>query len=243
MNANLIEIFSSIQGEGRYVGCRQVFVRFEGCNLNCRYCDTENEAGKHLVLQAETSAGSRKFREIANPVNPQLVAEIIEEYMRETPHHSISLTGGEPLLHADFIRELSKLVNIPIFLETNGSLPNELEKVLDVVDIISMDIKMPQAIEREIWTKHKKFLQIAKDKDMYVKLVIPGDLVLYDFQRAVDIVAEVDPNILMVLQPVTPMNNVPPTKPEMMLQLQKLAMQKLNDVRVIPQTHRMMNQL
>lgn len=243
MNANLIEIFSSVQGEGRYVGCRQIFVRFEGCNLDCRYCDTENENGMHPVMKVETRAGSRKFREISNPVTPQTIAEIIEEYTQDVPHHSISLTGGEPLLHADFIIELSKLVNLPLFLETNGSLPEQLEKVIDVLDIISADIKMPQSISKEIWHKHRKFLQIAKDKDMYVKLVVPGDLVLYDFQRAVDIIAEVDADILLILQPVTPMNGVPAVKPDMMLQLQQLALQKLKDVRIIPQTHRMMDQL
>ena len=61
MQENLIEIFSSIQGEGKYVGCRQIFVRFEGCNLACRYCDTENAPGAHPTCQIETHAGSRSF--------------------------------------------------------------------------------------------------------------------------------------------------------------------------------------
>jgi len=42
--ADIAEIFSSIQGEGLYVGRRQIFIRFCGCNLNCRYCDTETSA-------------------------------------------------------------------------------------------------------------------------------------------------------------------------------------------------------
>lgn len=243
MSANLIEIFSSVQGEGRYVGCRQVFVRFEGCNLKCRFCDTENDAGTHLHVNVETAAGSRTFRTILNPVEPFEVASYINEFLMELPHHSISLTGGEPLLHTAFIRELAEQIQCPLFLETNGSLPEQLEKVIDVVDVISMDIKLPQVVGEDLWAKHRRFLQIAKDKDVYVKLVIPGDLVLYDFQRAVDLVADIDPNILFVLQPVTPMNGVPATKPEVMLDLQKLALQKLKDVRVIPQTHRMMDQL
>ncbi|HPX77174.1 MAG TPA: 7-carboxy-7-deazaguanine synthase QueE, partial [Methanobacterium sp.] len=40
MNTRISEIFSSIQGEGKLVGRRQVFIRFSGCNLTCNYCDT-----------------------------------------------------------------------------------------------------------------------------------------------------------------------------------------------------------
>ena len=41
MPAHLVEVFSSFQGEGLYVGQRQLFIRFAGCNLRCRFCDTE----------------------------------------------------------------------------------------------------------------------------------------------------------------------------------------------------------
>ena len=98
MQRSIIEMFSSIQGEGKYVGCRQVFVRFAGCNLACRYCDTENAPAKHRVCQVETHAGSRAFREEKNPLSLAQAAEEINRLLREVPHQAVSFTGGEPLL-------------------------------------------------------------------------------------------------------------------------------------------------
>ena len=65
---NLVEIFSSIQGEGLFVGCRQVFVRLAGCNLFCRYCDTRDSFAVPAAARVETEAGSRMFGSITNPV-------------------------------------------------------------------------------------------------------------------------------------------------------------------------------
>ena len=42
------EIFESIQGEGPYVGYKQLFIRFCNCNLKCNYCDTEFSAGNEF---------------------------------------------------------------------------------------------------------------------------------------------------------------------------------------------------
>lgn len=243
MQASLIEMFSSVQGEGRYVGCRQLFVRFEGCNLDCQYCDTENAPGMHLLCNVETYPGARRFSEVINPMDATEVAAHINRFLEELPHHSVSFTGGEPLLHAGFLAELLPLINCKCFLETNGTLHQELAKILPLVDIISMDIKLPQMTGRELWQEHRAFLELVKNKDVYVKLVVPGNIEEADFQKAVDLVAEVDADILFILQPVTPMNDVPAVEPGFILELQQQALKKLKDVRVIPQTHRMMDQL
>ena len=85
--AKVIEIFTSIQGEGPYIGVKQLFIRFCGCNLNCDYCDTDGEPNQNYF--------NFSHEELKNNV---------ESFNLKTVH-SISLTGGEPLLWVDFLIE------------------------------------------------------------------------------------------------------------------------------------------
>ena len=236
--ANLIEIFSSVQGEGKYVGCRQIFIRTANCNLNCAYCDTNFKRAD--FCNVETSAGSMTFKQIKNPLDAVQVAEIIQRFNMEVPAHSVSFTGGEPLLHWKFIREVAEKINLKIFLETNGTLPDELSQIINCVDIISMDIKLP-SIAGNFFDKHKEFLKIAVQKDLYTKIVISDETTLEEFDEAINLIAEVSPEILLILQPVTPVKNVKSISALKVLELQARALTKLKSVRVIPQTHKAIN--
>lgn len=243
MQRNIIEIFSSVQGEGKYVGCRQVFVRFEGCNLACRYCDTENAPGAHPHCRIERQAGSQSFYERENPLTPMQAAEEINRLLAETPHQAVSFTGGEPLLQAKFIHALRPLLAVPFFLETNGTCVPQLEEIIEDVDIISMDIKLPSVLSRPVWEEHRRFLAVARRKDLYLKMVLSAETTREEFEAAIRLIGACAPDTLLVLQPVTPFGGCVAIAPERMLAAQSFAAKRLRDVRVIPQTHRMMDQL
>jgi len=184
ISAKISEIFKSTQGEGPYTGTQQVFVRFYGCNLHCSFCDTKQENFKEYDIDA-------------------LKAEI--SFYRD--FHSISLTGGEPLCQADFIGEfLGKIKDLghKIYLETNGTQPQELLKVIDRIDIVAMDFKLPSSTGCEsYWDQHEKFLSIASGSkaDVFVKMVIAKLTDEKDIFTAAEIIKKIDPEIQVVLQP------------------------------------------
>src|SRR3989338_3452951 len=84
------EIFSSLQGEGPYLGVKQIFVRFGRCNMHCVYCD-ELEKMKEEAFSIYSLE--------------KLLGEIESMETEKGEHHSISLTGGEPLFYTSFLRE------------------------------------------------------------------------------------------------------------------------------------------
>ncbi|MFC1571364.1 7-carboxy-7-deazaguanine synthase QueE [Candidatus Margulisiibacteriota bacterium] len=228
--AQLNEVFNSIQGEGLYTGERQIFVRFAGCNLSCQYCDTNFEAKKQATVA-------------------QLV-EIIQSLDKpKGVSHSISLTGGEPLLQVDFLKnflpELKTTMKLPIYLETNGVLPDHLAEIIELVDIIAFDIKLPSATGLSpYWKEHKKALATACLKEVFVKIVFSSESKAKEIMEAVALIAGVDEKIPLVLQPVTPHGPIK-HRPhaDQILAFQAIAKRSLTNVKVIPQTHKLLGLL
>lgn len=248
LSANVVEVFSSIQGEGVYVGYRQIFVRFFSCNLECVYCDTPRSLKDVRSCKVERTPGKGDFYKLPNPVDVNTLNDIVSSFETVSGlHHSISLTGGEPLLQGKFLRKWLPQLNrdFKIYLETNGTLYEELGEIIDYVDVISMDIKLPAAASIEPqWERHRKFLGIARQKELFIKLVVTADTSDDEFMKAVDMLAVEDGSIPLIIQPVTPYAGVgDKVKAGRLLDLHAMASRCLNNVRVIPQTHKMMELL
>lgn len=238
----LSEIFSSVQGEGPLLGCRQIFIRVHGCNLDCAYCDTLS-GETPAYCRVETEPGGNDFKQLPNPMQAEDIASAAAELGLRW-HDSVSLTGGEPLLYPDLIKELVPLLNGTrrgIYLETNGTLPDNLAQVIDLIDTIAMDFKLPSVTgESEFWDQHRNFLRIAKIKRTFVKVVVGENTTFTEIDIAAEIIKNNSPDATLIIQPVSGSTNIKPVTANYALELQQHALRILNDVRIIPQMHKVM---
>ncbi|MDR2869209.1 MAG: 7-carboxy-7-deazaguanine synthase QueE [Deferribacteraceae bacterium] len=163
MQASIVEVFDSIQGEGRYIGSRQLFVRVSGCPLSCPYCDTDHTA------QPSFAIGNQM---LANPASASDVAAAIRATYDLTCYHSISFTGGEPLLYPSFLAEMAKLLHkdVQFFLETSGYDPRQLLEVAANFDYISVDLKTHVPDFEKHADKLLSAIGLLKQAQTYVKL-------------------------------------------------------------------------
>jgi organic radical activating enzyme len=245
--AEMLEIFSSIQGEGLLVGVRQIFLRFHGCNLACSYCDTaRNDCPDFCTIEA--TPGRRDFIKVVNPIVIDRIIALIDRWQHSWPgvHHSISMTGGEPLLHYETLLDWLPLLKnrLPVYLETNGILHNVLAGLINYFDFISMDIKIPSTSGYlDLWEQHHEFLKIAVRKNVYIKTVISDATENWEIIKACKLISSIDKNIPYILQPLTLISGEVGIAPIKTLELQEIASSYLSEVRIIPQTHKMLRQL
>jgi len=241
--ADLVELFSSIQGEGPLAGFRQVFVRFSGCNLVCAYCDTEFRP--QATCKVEQGPASGTWANWPNPVRLDTVLSQIDAWLTASPgvHHSISLTGGEPLHSIASLRPwLGPLrQRLPLHLETNGTLPEALSEVVDQIDLISADIKLTSVCGVQTpWETHQRFLAVAGRRLLCVKAVVDEHSTLDEVRRAATLLQAGCHDVDFILQPRTTDRGV--TLPATLLfALQSAAAQIHPRVRVLPQMHRFLN--
>ncbi len=241
--ANIIEIFSSIQGEGPYIGYRQLFLRFAGCNLNCSYCDTSHKAEDYCKV--EIIPNSEKFECFQNPIKKSDLIKIINSF-DSIQHHSISLTGGEPLLHNNFLQrflpEIAK--QNKIYLETNGTLFNELNSVIDYIDYVSMDVKLESSTKEVTrWNDHLNFIDIAikNNKKLYLKVVVTSKTSQNELVKLAELIHQTSNNIQVIIQPVDSKDKILLASAKNLFDYQEFLNSKNINARVIPQTHKFLS--
>lgn len=211
------EIFTSIQGEGPYVGQKHIFVRFCKCNLNCAYCDTDFNSQNAKDYNIDDLALN----------------------LADNDAEVISFTGGEPLLELDFLKEFlceykSKL-NKKIYLETNGTLYKNLAQIIDYIDIISMDIKLQSATgQKNLFFENEEFLKIAQKKETFIKVVFDENISDDEIEKVAYLAKKY--NTLLILQPKMPIN-----KGLDLDNIYNKFYKKYKNIRLIPQVHKYLN--
>ena len=161
------EIFYSTEGEGIEIGRREIFVRFTGCNLRCKWCDTKYafENGKDM----ET-------------------IEIVQE-VSKYPCKSVSITGGEPLLQRTGVLGLvKKLKELDYWIQinTNGTIFDE--EIFRLVDLISMDHKCPSSGMNSDFKVLKRTRKLFDSKTQFKFIISDKE----DYQYAKNIVSSLD---------------------------------------------------
>lgn len=140
----VVEIFKSINGEGKKSGQLTIFVRFQKCNLCCAYCDTKwaiKEDAPYILMTDE---------EIYNT--------IIDSGVK-----NVTLTGGEPLIQyeiEDLLLRLAKNKELNVEIETNGSI--SIEKLVKIENgpSFTMDYKLPASqMEEYMFLDNFKYLR------------------------------------------------------------------------------------
>lgn len=216
--ATIKEIFTSIQGEGPFVGYKQLFIRFCGCNLSCAYCDTPHNSNNAKVY---------------TPL------ELIALANSQRDCHSVALTGGEPLLHTAFLKEFLSQCPLPVYLETNATLAGELAEVIDLIDYVSADIKLPSCTgEIERWETHDRFFTVAKPKKLFAKIVFDENITEDEISSACALGAK--HRIELILQPKMTKDGLTITNTFIETTLDNF-LTKYKKVRLIPQVHKFIN--
>ncbi len=165
------EIYTSIQGEGLLVGTPSVFVRFQGCNIRCPWCDQPDAL---QFSKANTS-----------------VKEVID-FVLESNFRHVVITGGEPMAHEGLAELVRALLDIgrSVQIETNGTIwREELEPFAKKIHITCS----PKAVVR--FSVHPKILEYAKELKFVVDRELEAEVLLREeFRKFLE-------NSAVVLQP------------------------------------------
>jgi pyruvate-formate lyase-activating enzyme len=185
--------------------------------------------------------------ERANPLDAAALDAEIEALRRAAPPlHALALTGGEPLAQVDFLETwlAGRRPPLPLLLETAGIWPQRLARLLPFVAIVSLDVKCPSNTgERARWDEHEACLAaaVAAERDVYVKMPVDAGTDPDEVALGARLVARAGRPVPLLLTPLTT-----PDGSRMLIdaggleRLHAVASQAHDDVRILPQLHKVL---
>jgi 7-carboxy-7-deazaguanine synthase len=237
LRVRISEIFTSIEGEGIYIGTKTLFVRLAGCPLRCYYCDTP---------YALSMSDGREY-------GVEEAFQTIKENLSMNTF-KVNFTGGEPLLQHLALYKLLELIKqrlgLRIYLESSCFDSDRFLYLLPLLDICKVEFKLSDALAVDsrhypiLLDNALKCLRYAIDmgKITYIKVVVGisssedelGILIRRIFE---DMNIGKDYIKGFILQPVHGKGE--PTL-DKMLKFYDIIYPYYEDVRIIPQLHKVM---
>lgn len=231
--ARVSEIFTSIEGEGIFVGKKTLFIRLSGCHLKCRWCDTKYA----LPLDSGTDYQIDEIKDL-----------IIKELRPFT--YKVNFTGGEPLLQTEAVIELAdfikKQTNLKTYMESSCFDSELFSKVLPYIDICKIEFKTDDSnvVENEDYDNlilnEIKCLELAveSNKATYIKIVVTNSTNLESFKNLVyNISNRIKPSDILgfIIQPSFGIDQPTVNK---LLDTYDIVEPMFPEVRIIPQLHK-----
>lgn len=237
LRIRISEVFTSIEGEGIYIGTKTLFVRLAGCPLRCFYCDTP--------YALNISDG--KYYSIEDAFN------LIKSNLNNKNVFKINFTGGEPLLQHLALYRLAELIKgelgLRTYLESSCFDANRFLYLLPLIDICKVEFKLSDA--NAVDSNHYSILlsnalkclryAVNNDKATYIKVVVSNLSKREELEELAEMIFnEIKKEDIkgFVLQPVHGINE---PRLEHMLSLYDAIYQYYEDVRIIPQVHKVMS--
>jgi len=187
MTLRIAEIFTSVQGEGQWMGVPSVFVRISGCNLRCVWCDTPYASW--------------------SPEGPvREVSSVLEEVLATGTNHVV-VTGGEPMLFPGVVPLVGALMDAGrvVTIETAGTVDQPMTPSL-----FSISPKLAHSTPPGEWSaKHEAarwrpgVVRAMMDRAPYqLKFVVNPDAGLGDLDEIEGMLAELgahEPDRVMLM--------------------------------------------
>ena len=222
-----------MEGEGILYGTKTLFVRLAGCPFTCFYCDT--------IEALPMNSGTEYSLEDA--------CKIINSKLQDKTY-KVNFTGGDPLIQHEAVREMAKHVkskNIPTYLESSCFDSAKFSEVVPFIDFVKIEFKTKDSEFVDL--KHYSTLMenafeclktsVLLKKITYIKIVVSSKTDLPSFKELTKRIFNTISKTDIAGFIIQPTYGIAEPSLEQLLEFYDIVHPFYNEVRIIPQLHKL----